>query len=101
MKQAPIYQYHPQFIFRSPSLPFQKEKVDRELFFKFTQRVFFKEAIYLASPVLHDELLKCHNGTIKEEKDVEKLITSLYKYYTRTQTRCTPYGLFAACSSGK
>lgn len=93
------YTYHPGFIFRTPQLPLQNGLSTKELFV-FSQQPSFKEAIYIASPVLYDELIKWHNKELKEEKEVDKLITSLYKYYTRMQSRCTPYGLFAACGNG-
>ena len=95
------YQFHSHFIFRTPTLPFQLKKKSKEDFLEFTKSVNFKESIYLASPVLYDELIKWHRGELKEEKEVEKLIISLYKYYSRMQSRCTPYGLFAGCSTGQ
>lgn len=94
------YNYHTNFIFRTPQLPLQLEGLDKAELFTFTQQSFFKEAIYIASPVLYTELVKWHNQELKEEKEEEKLIISLYKYYSRMQSRCTPYGLFAACGSG-
>lgn len=99
MKQQTIYNYHPQFIFRTPLIPIQGNYSSIDLF-SYTQQPFFKEAIYIASPVLHDELLKWHSGELKDKKEEEKLILSLYKYYSRMQSRCTPYGLFAACATG-
>jgi thiopeptide-type bacteriocin biosynthesis protein len=94
------YNYHPNFVFRTPQLALNPKGLSAAELFEFTQQPFFKEAIYIASPVLYDELVKWHNKELKEEKELEKLITSLYKYYTRMQSRCTPYGLFAACGSG-
>lgn len=94
------YNYHPDFVFRTPQLPLNPKGLNVTELFDLTQQPFFKEAIYIASPVLHDELVKWHNKELKDEKELEKLITSLYKYYTRMQSRCTPYGLFAACGSG-
>ncbi len=94
------YNYHPRFIFRTPQLPLSPKGLNVQELFEFTQQASFKEAIYIASPVLYDELIKWHNKELKEEKELEKLVTSLYKYYTRMQSRCTPYGLFAACGSG-
>src|SRR6218665_118759 len=99
MKQQALYNYHPKFIFRSPLIPIQSNYSSVNLF-SYTQQPFFKEAIYIASPVLHDELLKWHSGELKDKKEEEKLILSLYKYYSRMQSRCTPYGLFAACATG-
>jgi thiopeptide-type bacteriocin biosynthesis protein len=94
------YNYHPDFVFRTPQLALNPQGLSATELFEFTQQPFFKEAIYIASPVLYDELVKWHNQELKEEKELEKLISSLYKYYTRMQSRCTPYGLFAACGSG-
>lgn len=94
------YNYHSDFIFRTPQLPLNLKGLSKNELLAFTQQAFFKEAIYIASPVLYSELLKWHNQELKEEKEEEKLITSLYKYYARMQSRCTPYGLFAACASG-
>lgn len=95
------YKYHPNFIFRTPQLPFQKNKIDVSELFQLSKQDYFKEAIYIASPVLYDELVKWHNGEIKDAKEIDKIVVSLYKYYTRMQSRCTPYGLFAACGTGK
>ncbi|CAA9195960.1 lantibiotic dehydratase family protein [Flavobacterium collinsii] len=57
------------------------------------------EAIYLASPELHQEMLK-YLGRDHEDTD-EKLVLSLFKYVVRMGTRCTPFGLFSGCSVGK
>lgn len=95
------YYYHNDFIFRTPQLPLNLKGLDVKQFTDLTQQPFFKEAIYIASPVLYDELIKWHKQELTDEKEQEKLITSLYKYYTRMQSRCTPYGLFAACGSGQ
>ena len=56
-----------------------------------------EEAIYTASPELHQELEKFLEGTLE---DPTKMTASLYKYLSRMSTRCTPYGLFAGCSRG-
>lgn len=57
------------------------------------------EAIYLASPELHQEMLKYLQ---RDHQDTnEKLVFSLLKYLLRMGTRCTPFGLFSGCSVGK
>ncbi|KZS39850.1 hypothetical protein AWE51_09395 [Aquimarina aggregata] len=56
------------------------------------------EAIFLASPELHQEMTKYLNG--KEMKDPDRLIQSLHKYLLRMGHRCTPFGLFSGCSVG-
>jgi lantibiotic biosynthesis protein len=59
-----------------------------------------QEAIYIASPELFKEFKKWLNYEKLSEKDVDKLLLTLYKYYLRMSSRCTPYGLFAGCSVG-
>ncbi|TWV99784.1 lantibiotic dehydratase [Chitinophaga pinensis] len=61
---------------------------------------YLAEAIYIASPELSSELRKWQEGQIFSEKDQEKLVLSLFRYLLRMSTRCTPYGLFAGCSTG-
>lgn len=61
----------------------------------------FKGALFLASPELYEELLKWEKGKIDEEKKIEKLKKSLFKYITRICTRSTPYGLFSTVGVGK
>lgn len=50
----------------------------------------FKEAVYIATPVLYQELYIKNNIN-------ERTINSTIKYYVRSCTRCTPYGIFAGC----
>ncbi|MDR2585933.1 MAG: lantibiotic dehydratase family protein [Prevotellaceae bacterium] len=59
-----------------------------------------QEAIFLASPVLHDEVSKYLEDRLKP-KDREKFFYSFLKYLARMATRCTPFGLFAGCSVGQ
>ncbi|PSL27086.1 lantibiotic dehydratase [Chitinophaga ginsengisoli] len=61
---------------------------------------YLAEAIYIASPELSNELRKWQEGLLKGEKDVNKLVLSLFRYLLRMSTRCTPYGLFAGCATG-
>lgn len=55
-----------------------------------------QEAIYLASPALHERFVRWLSG--EQLSDVHKLLQTLYKYAIRMSTRCTPYGLFAGCT---
>lgn len=59
------------------------------------------EAIYIASPELYQELLKWQEGRLSGEKEVNKLVSALFRYLLRMCTRCTPYGLFAGCATGQ
>jgi thiopeptide-type bacteriocin biosynthesis protein len=60
------------------------------------RRPLMREAIYLASPSLHDRL-KLWDFRLGSRKDHE-LAGALYNYLTRMSTRCTPFGLCAAVS---
>jgi len=60
----------------------------------------FREAIFLSSPSLIDEVDKYldHHLTDKEN---EKLLLSIYRFYLRAAYRCTPFGLFAGVTIGR
>jgi hypothetical protein len=77
------------FIFRTPAFSIQ------ERFDELLKSDAFWEAIYLASPSLYKE---CKRKNFILDKDKKKTV---YKYYIRSTTRCTPFGLFAGCSVGK
>lgn len=59
------------------------------------------EAIYIASPELYRELLKWQEGRLTDEKEVNKLVSALFRYLLRMCARCTPYGVFAGCATGR
>lgn len=60
-----------------------------------------KEALYLASPELFSEIEKWSNQENYPIYKAEKIKFSVLKYLIRMSTRCTPFGLFAACGSGR
>ncbi len=72
--------FHPQFIFRTPTLPFTGNKETEVTIKEIAHDNFFQEAIYIASPVLHNEMKKWLNRNLKEEKEIRKLVYSLHKY---------------------
>lgn len=78
------------FVFRTPLFPINSISEDNLI-----RSELFKEAIYLASPELHEGCVS------KDQKKQNKFNQSLLKYYHRATTRCTPFGLFAGCSVGK
>jgi hypothetical protein len=95
------YTYFENFIIRVPSHHFSQED-----FFKlnpegvldlFKTDAFFREAVFVASQVLYNEVIK----SIGKGNIENKLILSLTKYYIRCKTRCTPFGLFSSSTSGK
>ncbi|MBB4807369.1 hypothetical protein HNP38_002673 [Chryseobacterium defluvii] len=95
------YTHFEDFIVRTPALHFSKEELQNlkpeELLTLFTSDPFFREGVFTASQVLYQEI----NKSLDKEQLEQKLISSLTKYYVRSKTRCTPFGLFAGCAPGK
>ncbi len=58
------------------------------------------EALFLASPILYKEIVKYWSDSLDKE-ELNKFQISLLKYYSRMCVRCTPFGLFAGCGTGK
>ena len=58
----------------------------------------FREAIYIASPILFEQWEKDINKDVRDELTKRKLYKSLMKYYIRSVTNCVPFGLFASYS---
>jgi thiopeptide-type bacteriocin biosynthesis protein len=83
-------------IVRSPLYPFNFSS-STEAVLKLLEDDFFMEAIYIASPLLYDEAVKLKEGKLKSDKDSQKIINSLYRYFTRMYSRSTPFGLFSTC----
>ncbi len=86
-------------VLRTPSWPFSKIKdLSEEELLKALDDSFFKEALWIASPILFDESLKWKSGLLNK-KEESKVVFSLAKYYQRLCTRSTPFGLFAGCTT--
>jgi lantibiotic biosynthesis protein len=60
-------------------------------------RPLLQEAVFLASPALHTEMIKW----LASPDSQLKLPLALYRYLLRMSARCTPYGLFAGCVTGQ
>jgi len=95
------------FLFRTPTLPvstffreIEKLEENAEYWAAFLQNSLLQEAIFLASPVLYDEIEKYLSGYLTKEKDIEKLKNAVLRYFSRMCSRCTPFGLFAGFSLG-
>ena len=96
------------FLFRTPLLPVNtffteiaKLESEESYWKQFLQDSLIREAIFLASPVLHDEIDKFLSGYLTKEKDIVKLKCAVLRYFSRMSSRCTPFGLFAGFSLGK
>ena len=90
------YVFHPRLIVRTPCRPFEPRLDSFDLEELCRDKVFL-EAIFLASPVLHSELIKYREGHIRDERAIHDLRCSVGKYYLRMSSRCTPFGLFSGC----
>ncbi|MEI6349287.1 MAG: lantibiotic dehydratase family protein [Bacteroidota bacterium] len=86
--------------FKGITKRFEIEDVELKLFLKELTNSAVLDAIYIASPSLYKELQSWLGGGIKDRKDQNKLYYSLLKYFSRMETRCTPFGLFAGCGVG-
>ncbi|MDR0863465.1 MAG: lantibiotic dehydratase family protein [Candidatus Symbiothrix sp.] len=86
------------FFIRSPHLSIKELK--EKLFEAKILSPCVQEAIYIASPVLYTELQKYLAGAITNTDERQRIESSLYRYINRMSSRCTPFGLFAGCSTG-
>ena len=97
-------QYFPtnRVVLRMPLMPcnllnnvlFSDEEFERMI----TDRT-FRNAVFLSSPALAQELDRFLSGEMKKESKIERLRAGLTKYVERMSTRCTPFGYFASCST--
>ncbi len=60
----------------------------------------FLDAIFLSSRYFYEVALDWLNNENITYNSEDKVLISLYKYYIRICTRCTPYGLFAGFGTG-
>ncbi|TGE28115.1 lantibiotic dehydratase [Hymenobacter metallicola] len=95
MNNVPL-EFIDEVIVRSPVYTY-REKINSEDVLVLLEDSFFMEAIYIASPLLHDECVKLKEGRVKTSKEKTKIVNSLYRYITRMTTRSTPFGLFSTC----
>lgn len=95
------------FMVRTPSFPvdllidsINNKELDNKMIEmdSIEQKEQFKEAILVASHDLYEALQALENE--KEIKD-EYLLNSIYKYFSRNCSRCTPFGLFSTVGFGK
>ncbi|UOQ73996.1 lantibiotic dehydratase [Hymenobacter cellulosilyticus] len=92
-----LYHFHPNLVLRTPAAPFDSSFDGAQLQSQL-QDAGFMEALYLASPDLCQECRKWQSGEFTDPRKIEKLQSTVARYYARMSSRCTPFGLFAGCS---
>ncbi len=98
MNQNIPFQFHNTLIARLPALPFVPALTQQHIE-NLLHNENFLEAIYLSSPVLHNECIKLRQGKIEDPKSIQKIQVSIIKYYERMYSRCTPFGLFSGSTT--
>jgi len=94
------YKIFNKYILRTPFLAFDDvDGLNIKKIRKLCCESEISEAIFLASPELHQEMIKYLERDHKTTD--EKLVFSLMKYLLRMGSRCTPFGLFSGCSVGE
>lgn len=102
------YKVFPEYIIRTPLFSLnnyyclvEKGVLKGDDFKRLISRTQLFNGILLASPGLHKEISKWLDGQITESKKIKKIEESIFKYFTRASSRCSPFGLFAGCAIGK
>ena len=107
-KNTCCYKSFDNFVVRTPSLSlnyiqsiFIEKNTSPEKIKDICKNPYIKEAIFLASPSLHEQLVKWLNNELTDLKEINHLTYSIVKYLLRMGSRCTPFGLFAGYNLGK
>lgn len=102
------YQFFDEYVVRTPLFSLKEfliktdsYKISNEELRMLSKNPVFQEAIYLASPNVYERLTKWLNDEKEfSSNDFQKLKTTILKYFSRTSTRCTPFGLFSEVGLG-
>lgn len=93
-------------IIRTPLLPMDKIRhivsntITKKTLCQICSDKAVMEALFLASPSLYKEVLKWLECKMPNEKEENKVMQGLYRYFARMCTRCTPFGMFAGIATG-
>jgi len=101
------HSYLSNYVVRSPLFSFEgfieissNEEITDSNYFKIINNSIFREALFLASPVLLKRATKWMRKEIEDKNEIQRIRHSILKYYSRMCFRCTPFGLFAGVSVG-
>ncbi|WP_405199317.1 lantibiotic dehydratase family protein [Christiangramia sp. LLG6405-1] len=102
------YQNFSEYIIRTPLFSINKylsftqnETINEEQFKKLVCQTELLNGVFFASPPLFREINKWLENELLDSKKQRKLEESLFKYFTRATSRCSPFGLFAGCAIGE
>ena len=76
----------PLFSFKTCKKCINKDKLDANDFKDVLNSTIFREAIFLASPELHHQIIKWENGALTDKQKIEKLHFSILKFSTKNST---------------
>ena len=95
------------FVLRTPFFPMEdvrllasKENLDENALKEICKNPALEEALFLASPTFYREAMKWIEGKLPNQKEEDKAMLGVYRYFARMCTRCTPFGLFAGITTG-
>lgn len=107
MKSKNPYTFFQKFCLRTPllSLDFYhdltgEKNITPEKYKAIWDNAVIREAVFLASPELFEALEKWFDGSLTDTGKIQRLQHTFLKYLSRMSSRCTPFGLFAGCSTG-
>jgi TusA-related sulfurtransferase len=108
LKSKISYSFFSSFILRAPVYPIDFYKnltngrfIESDAIKEILKNTLINEALFLASPELQVEIQKWIKQKDYPVEKSNKIKLSVLKYLIRMSTRCTPFGLFAACGVGK
>jgi len=96
------YHFLNTYCLRTPifSLNFYKNIINKDGIEEIWKSNTIKEAVFLASPELYEQLYRHLELEIDKSVKFERLKQTFLKYSIRASTRCTPFGLFAGVATG-
>jgi len=104
----PSYIHFENFVLRTPVFPFSlinsiltDNPEPLSLLRKLWNNKLFKEAIFLSSIELYNEIQKLMSAEIKDKDKCQKIYLSALKYFIRMVSRPAPFGLMAGLCMGK
>lgn len=93
--------FFPTVVIRTPAFPFSQLSFGDGFFHHIMGNAIFSRALYLANPGVFREAEAWMSGKKIEPKKEKKLKRTLFNYWVRMHSNCTPFGFFANVSTGR